>query len=296
MPLRSFALVIAMVASTAQGRPPLKSDPPVVCEQCAAWNAPHEPFRIFGNTYYVGTAGLSAVLISSDDGLVLLDGALPQSAPLIDRNIRTLGFRTEDIRLILNSHAHYDHAGAIAALQRVSGAIVASSPAGARALEQGNPGPDDPQAGSGAFPAVKNVRIVADGEVLRIGPLDVAAHFTPGHTPGSTTWTWQSCEGSKCLNIVYADSLTAVSRPGFRFTGDTNSPSRIESFRASIAKVAALPCDIMLSTHPEFSELSKKLSRREKEPSINPFIDAAACRVYAAGALKGLERRIADER
>ena len=110
-----------------------------------AWNAAHEPFRVFGNTYYVGVAGLSSVLVASDQGLILLDGGLPQSAPLIDASIRKLGFRTEDVRLILNSHTHYDHAGGIAALQRVSGAIVAASASGARAIESGGPPADDPQ-------------------------------------------------------------------------------------------------------------------------------------------------------
>ncbi len=271
------------------------SDPPITCDSCEAWNAPQAPFRIFGNTYYVGTAGLSAVLITSANGLILLDAALPQSARLIDQNIRAMGFRTEDVKLIVNSHAHYDHAGAIAALQRASGAVVAASPSSARALEQGKPVSDDPQAGSSAFPPAKSVRVVTDGEVLRIGTLAITAHFTPGHTPGSTTWTWRSCEGSRCLNLVYADSLNSVSLPGFRFTGDATHPSRVESFRQSIAKVAALPCDILVTVHPEFAGMSKKLALRAQQPETNPFIDTNACRVYAATASKSLDRRIAEE-
>jgi len=116
-------------------------DLPHHCGGCDAWNAPREPFRIFGNSYFVGPAGLGSVLITSPRGHILLDGALPQSAPLIDANIRKLGFRTEDIRLIVNSHAHYDHAGGIAALQRISKATVAASAAGARALQDGAPTP-----------------------------------------------------------------------------------------------------------------------------------------------------------
>ena len=138
---------------------------------------------MFGNTYYVGVKGLSAVLITSDGGLILLDGALPQSAAVIDENIRKVGFRTADIKLILNSHAHYDHAGGIAALQRASGAVVAASPSGARALEQGGPTADDPQfVLAGKFPAVAKVRIVGDGEVLRVGNLAVTAHLTRPYT------------------------------------------------------------------------------------------------------------------
>ena len=295
MTLRVLVIALAAVASFGQGRSSVVSDPAIACGQCEAWNAPQGPFRVFGDTYYVGTAGLSAVLITSDNGLILLDGALPQSARLIDQNIRAMGFRTEDLRLIVNSHAHFDHAGAIAALQRASGAVVAASPAGARALEQGQPVSDDPQAGSSAFPPAKRVRVVTDGEVLRVGTLAITAHLTPGHTPGSTTWTWRSCEGSRCLNIVYADSLNAVSSPGFRFTGDVTHPSRIESFRKSIAKVAALPCDILLTVHQEFASMSKKLALRAQQPATNPFIDANACRAYAATASKSLDRRIAEE-
>ena len=294
--IKSLAMLLVVVAVLAQGRGAVIADPAIACDACAAWNAPQAPFKVFGNTYYVGTAGLSSVLVTSDAGHVLLDGALPQAAPLIDQNIRSLGFRTEDIRLIVNSHAHFDHAGAIAALQRASGAAVAASPAGARALEDGRPVPDDPQAATSPFPAVTSVRVIKDGETLRVGPLAVTAHFTPGHTPGSTTWTWQSCEDARCLHVVYADSLNAVSLPGFRFTGDATHPSRVEPFRKSIAVVAALPCDVLLTVHPEFADTSKKLARRAAQPESNAFIDANACRVYAAGALDRLEQRIATER
>jgi metallo-beta-lactamase class B len=129
----------------------------------------------------------------------LLDGGLPQSAPLIDASIRKLGFRTEDVRLIVNSHAHYDHCGGIAALQRTSGAIVTASASGARAIESGEPPADDPQYAFGKandFPPVKRVKVVADSETLRVGDLAITAHLTPGHTPGSTTWAWRSCEAS----------------------------------------------------------------------------------------------------
>lgn len=257
MALRLLAGGLLALASLGQDGPGVIADAPMVCDQCETWNAPQQPFRVFGNTYYVGTAGLSAVLVVSDDGLVLLDGALPQSAPLIDKNIRSLGVRTDNVRLILNSHAHVDHAGGIAAIQRATGAVVASSASGARALEQGRPLPEDPQAGSGDFPPVRNVRIVGDREVLRVGPIAIT---------------------------------------GFRFSGDATHPSRVESFRQSIAKVAALPCDVLLSVHPEFVQIPQKLAVRAKQPQTNPFVDANACREYAAAASSSLDRRITDER
>ena len=204
-------------------RSTFQSDSPHKCASCDEWNKPREPFRLFGNSHYVGTDGLSAILIAGDAGLVLLDGGLEQSAARIDASIRTLGFRTEDVKLIVNSHAHYDHAGGIAALQRASGATVAASPSGALALERGENTTDDPQFGFGkeenGFPPVTNVKVIKDGETLRVGNVAITANFTPGHTPGSTTWTWRSCEGTTCLSMVYADSLSAVSAPGLQVHG-----------------------------------------------------------------------------
>jgi metallo-beta-lactamase class B len=294
-----LSIAIAFPIASASGRPSFRADAPKTCESCAAWNAPQEPFRVFGNTYYVGVAGLSSILITSPKGHILLDGGLPQSAPLIDASIRKLGFRTEDVRLIVNSHAHYDHCGGIAALQRASGAVVAASAAGARAIESGAPPADDPQYGFGnaanGFPAVKRVKVVADGETLRVGALAVTAHLTPGHTPGSTTWTWRSCEGARCLQIVYADSLNSISAPGFRFSGDATHPSIEATFRNSMAKVGGLPCDILLAVHPSFAGIDDKLRRRREQPGSEPFVDPTACRTYAADAAKRLDQRIADE-
>lgn len=274
------ALAVAFLSTAwLAGRPAWHPDPPIPCDSCAEWNAPRPPFRVYGNTYFVGPAGLGSVLVTSDAGHILLDGALPQSAPLIDANIRALGFRTEDVRLIVNSHAHFDHAGGIAALQRASSATVAASPAGAHALERGQPVPEDPQfafgRASNAFPAVKKVRVIKDGATLRVGPLAVTAHLTPGHTPGSTTWTWRACEAARCLDVVYADSLNAVSAPGFRFSGDATHPSVVETFRRSIAIVEGLPCDILLAVHPSFADMDRKLAARAQGPPSAPFIDPA---------------------
>lgn len=278
MRLQFLLAALACAAAAAPSDPKLQPDPPISCPDCDAWNAPQEPSRVFGNTYSVGTVGLGSILVTSSAGHILLDGGLPQSAPLIDAGIRKLGFRTADVRLILNTHAHYDHAGGIAALQRATGAMVVASPAGAQALERGEPTADDPQFGFGPaknrFPPAKSVRVVKDGEVLGVGDLAVTARFTPGHTPGSTTWTWRACEGAVCKDIVYADSLNAISAPGFRFTGEAG---RVDAFRRSIATVRDLPCDVLLGVHPA-------------------YLTARNCREYADEALGRLEQRITEER
>lgn len=286
------ALVVLSIVAAGLAQAP---DAPIACASCAEWNRPLAGFKIFGNTYYVGTAGLSAVLVTSPQGHVLLDGGLPQSAPLIEQNIRALGFRLSDVRLIGNSHAHYDHAGGIAALQRASGATVATSDWGARVIAGGRPLPDDPQFGIALpFPRVSPVRAVFDGEVLTAGDLKITARFTPGHTPGGTTWTWKSCEGARCLDVVYADSLNAVSAPGFRFTAGSQPVAG--ALRRSIATVERLPCDIIISVHPGFTDVEKKLARLKAEPNVNPFIDPRGCRAYANGAARRLEQRIKEEK
>jgi len=297
-----IALLVAFALLQSPPAPPKNpvDDPPKVCDSCDEWNQAQAPFKLHGRSYYVGTKGLSAVAIETSAGVILLDGGLPQSAPVIEANLRAVGLNVRDVKLIVNSHAHYDHAGGIARLQRDSGAMVAASASGAKALEAGGPGPDDPQFGKdgkdGAFPRVRDVRVVADGQELRVGDTVITAHLTPGHTPGSTTWTWKSCEAGACLDLVYADSLTAVSLDGFRFTGDRAHPDLSGEFQRSIARVEALPCDLMLSTHPGASGLFERLERRKSSPTPDPLIDRDACRAYAANARKNLAQRLQTER
>ena len=161
------------------------------------WNAPHPAQKIYGNTYYVGVAGLSSILIDTGKGLILLDGDLVQSVPHIEKNVASLGFHLKDIKYIANSHSHFDHAGGIAELQRMTGATVIASTWGAKALRAGHVIDGDPQFGyakDSGFPPVTDVRAVRDGETIALGDVKLVAHYTPGHTPGSTTWTWRSCE------------------------------------------------------------------------------------------------------
>ena len=266
------------------------------CASCEGWNKPQAPFKLVGNTYYVGTKELSALLVTSRNGHVLLDGALPQSAQQIAANIKALGFRIEDVKLILNSHAHWDHAGAIAALQKASGATVVASESGAKVLRNGTIGSDDPQYDAKEpvhFPKVPNVRAVADNEVVGVGDIAIKAVMTPGHTPGSTTWTWKSCEGGKCYDVVYADSLTAVSMDGFRFTGGNGKPDISRSFRSAIERVGKLKCDVIVSTHPGFTDTMDKLARTTA--AHNGFL-GGGCAEYAAASLKRFDERIATER
>ncbi len=216
-PSRTSILAFLLLVPGSSLLPARPVDPP--CANCAVWNTPQKPFRIYGNTYYVGPHGLSSILLTSDAGHVLIDGALAESVPQIVANIKALGFRIEDVKLILNSHVHFDHAGGIAELQRLSGAQVVASEWSAAVLKAGRVSPDDPQYGViRPAPPVAHVKILSDGQTLHVGPLALTAHFTPGHTAGGTSWTWQSCAGGQCQNLVYADSVNASAADGIKFT------------------------------------------------------------------------------
>lgn len=269
----------------------------VNCGRCQEWNQEQMPFHVYGNTWYVGTKGLSSILITSPRGHILLDGALPQSAAAIQKHIRGLGFRVEDVKLIANSHAHFDHAGGIAALQNASGAMVVASASGAQVLKNGTAGEDDPQFEPNAnlsFPKVAEVQMAQEGQVIKVGDLAITAHMTPGHTPGSTTWSWQSCEKGRCLEVVYVDSLSAITAKGFAFSGNAQHPDISEKFKASIAKVAQLKCDIVLAPHPSLVDTFEKLAK--KNSRNNPFIDANGCREYAEGFSKDFDAQLERER
>jgi metallo-beta-lactamase class B len=259
------------------------------------WNVTQKPFRIFGNTYYVGVRGLSSILVTSPQGHILLDGALPESAAKIEANVRALGFRPRDIKIILNTHDHFDHAGGIAALAEKTHARVMASPSSAKVLESGAPAAEDPQfAIAESIPTVPHVETLADGETVRIGSLALTAHFTPGHTPGGTSWTWTACEKENCKAIVYADSLTPVSAEGFRFSDGKTYPNARRDFEKSFTVLESLPCEILLTPHPELSDLWGRLERREKGNAL-AMVDAAACTRLVEGARASLARRLAKE-
>jgi metallo-beta-lactamase class B len=265
---RIYFASAAIVTLTACGPRELQPDAPFECDQCDAWNEPQEPFRVHGNTWFVGTGGLSSILIESDDGLILIDGGLPQSAALIDANIRSLGFDPLSIKAILLSHPHFDHAGG------------------------GQLSEDDPQyvadAEYGSFPGVSNVTVVSDGEFVSVGNVDVRAVYTPGHTAGSVTWTWESCALNSCYDVVYADSMSPVSAQGFSFAATGVADQIIES--AGI--IGDLDCDILLSPHPFFFGMYDKLERRDEG---NPFVNGLACMFYAESSLDWLEQRLKAE-
>ncbi|MEX2571560.1 MAG: subclass B3 metallo-beta-lactamase [Gemmatimonadota bacterium] len=290
--LSVLSLVCAVEAATAAAQSSLTGEyAPGECTYCDEWNEPQESFRLFGDTYYVGTRGLTAVLITSDEGHVLIDGGIPASAPLILENIAALGFDIADVALLLNSHAHFDHSGGLAALQAASGARVAASAESAPVLESGESMPGDPQHGGLlAFPAVRVDERITHGQTLRVGPLALTGYVTPGHAPGGTTWTWRSCDGNRCLDFVYADSHSAVSADGFHFS-DASNAEYLERFEEGFAVLEQLPCDVVIAPHPSQASFWERLRNRPQG-----LVDEDGCRQYVEAARVQLQRRLAEER
>ena len=284
---------------SAQARPAPGDDPllqPIVPEYARRWLGVEAPVRLYGNTYLVGFSGLDVVLISTSDGLILIDGALPQAVPAIEDNIRRLGFRIEDVKYILSTEPHYDHAGGLAALARDSGATVVASPAAAAVLRRGRSGADDPQAAwLEPFPGVERVRALHDGEILRLGDVEITARATPGHTPGSMSWSWRSCENGDCKTVVFGSSLNPIAADGYRFSDSANR-ALLDGFRSTFASLRAMPCDILLSAHMEQSGGDVRLARLRQGVEPNPFIDPTACAAYADKHKALLDRRLERER
>lgn len=259
------------------------------CASCVEWNRPMRPLHIFGNTYWVGTEGLGAILIASPDGHILIDGGLPDSAPRILASIRALGFDPADVDLLLNSHVHYDHAGGLAALESVTGAVVAASRPSAAVLQRGRPGPDDPQHEiAHPIPPVREVSAFDNGDTLRVGGIEVRALLTPGHTAGGTSWTWRSCEGDRCLDFVYADSLTPVSADGYRFS---DHPEVVAGFQHAFAALESAACDVVITPHPSASQFFERF-----RGGIETLVAADGCRRYVATARERLAARLERER
>lgn len=292
MALRPMAISAAIIASAPLHAAPA-AGPASIAEhqrQCAGkdgWSDPAPPIRIFANVYDIGSCGITVLLITGPKGHILIDAATAQAVPSIIANIERLGLRPTDVRYLLTTHEHVDHVGGLHAIQQRTGATLIASAAARPMLENGTPASDDPQRGSiPDFAGARVGRIVRDGETIALGSLRLTAHLTPGHSPGGTSWSWTACAGKSCRRIVYADSLSAVSADAYRFA---DYPAYVARLRATIAKVAALRCDLLITPHPASSNLYDRLAGKA------PLIDSKACATYAATARKILDQRLAHE-
>lgn len=262
-----------------------------------AMNEPAAPFRIIGNIYSVGASDVTSFLIVTPAGDILLDGGFAETAPQIEANIQKLGFKLADVKFLLNSHAHFDHAGGLAELRKRTGAKFVAMDGDAGVLASGGAS-DFAFGGSQQFPPIKPDRAIHDGDTVELGGVTLRAHLTAGHTRGCTTWTMTTEENGKSYNVVFAGSSSILS--GYEFIDRPGHPASYVGMGAdydrTVRVLESLPCDVFLAPHGSFFNLTGKREALAAGAKVNPFIDPAGYRAYVAGVRKAVEQEWDRER
>lgn len=281
--MRKFLIVALVTCSSV-----LAQDDPV----WRSWNQPVAPFRIAGNIYYVGANEITSYLITTPMGHILLDGGFKETAPMILANIEKLGFRPKDVRILLSSHAHFDHAGGLAELKRATGAKFYASAEDLPALARG--GLDDPQFGDKyPFPPVEADRVVRDGERIEIDGTSLTAHITAGHTRGCTTYTMDVRDGGLTRGVVFFCSPSVPSE--YKLVGNAKYPDVAADYRKQFATLPKFDCDIPLASHGSFFSLEEKRKQLASDPKSDPFVDPKGCRDLIAEMEKRFEAALAKQ-
>ena len=256
------------------------------------WNRPVEPFRVAGNVYYVGASGVSAFLITTPQGHILVDTGFPETVALVELGVRKLGFRMEDISILLASHAHYDHAGGVAEVKSRTGARFLVNPAEVGPFSRGGKG-DFAFGDTYAFRPLKPDGVLRDGGEVRLGGVVVTAHFTPGHTKGCTSYTTTVREGRNSYHVAI---LCSVSAPGYQLVNNRQYPGIVEDFQATFKKLRALPCDVFLAGHSWEFGLAEKLKARGNGASGNPFVDPEGYRRWVERSEAAFRKQLEEQR
>jgi metallo-beta-lactamase class B len=258
------------------------------------WDEPTDPIKIVGPLYFVGTMGLSSWLFTTPEGHILLNTGMPTSGPLIVESIRKLGFKPEDIKIIINGHAHSDHAGAFAEMKKISGAQIAIMEADVPSIEDG--GKSDFHYGTDwkimGFPPVKVDRILRDGDTVRLGDVVLTAYNTPGHTRGSTTWVTELFDSGKAYKVVFIDG--GGFNPGYRVAKDPSYPGIEVDYRNTHHMHELLKPDIWLGHHTEYFDLAGKRKLAETE-GPNAWVDPEGYRRFVAGKKRAFEDEVDEE-
>jgi metallo-beta-lactamase class B len=254
---------------------------------------PFAPFRIVGNVYYVGASEVTSYLIATPRGHILLDGGFAETAPQIAASVETLGFRLADVKVLLNSHAHFDHAGGLAELKRRTGAALAASAADALLLARGGHG-DFRFGDTLTFPPVVADRILKDGDTVSLGGTVMTAHLTPGHTQGNTTWTTTVEEKGRSYRVAFMASASI--NPGVVLLGNPTYPGIAGDYAKAFQVMRSLPCDVFLAPHGSFFDLQGKAKRLAAGEAPNPFVDPAGCRAYIGRMEEAYEEQLRKEK
>lgn len=230
-------------------------------------NAPYAPYKIIGNVYYIGTPILGSFLVSTRDGLILINSDYEATVPVLKANVEKLGFKMTDVKILLGSHAHGDHMEGDAMLKEMSGAQVVAMAEDVPALQAIKP------AGK-AHPIDK---IIHDGDQISLGGVTLTAHLTPGHTKGCTTWTLKTEEGGKSYDVVIIGS--AGVNPGVQLVNNKDYPNIADDFIHTFQTLRSLPCDVPLGSHPAMFGMTAKIAKLQAGGGPNPFIDAEGYRI-----------------
>jgi metallo-beta-lactamase class B len=254
------------------------------------WNAPHEPFRIIDNIYYVGTEGLASYLIVTPKGNILIDTVMPESTALIKANIEKLGFKVRDIKMMLNTHAHIDHTGGFAEIKHETGAKMVAGAAD-KPLLQGGYYPGERKNTDLAFPAVKVDRTVKEGDKVTLGGVTLVAHATPGHSPGCTSWEMKVKDGAEQRDVLFFCSATVALN---RLVGSATYPGIVADYQKTFAKAGKLKPDILLAPHPEmYGMKEKREAMRDGAP--NPFVKPGEFAAYVGKLEDGFKEQLAKQ-
>lgn len=278
----TLLVVLALLAVPLVAR--AQSDPAM-----RAMNQPVPPFHLIGNIYYVGASDVTSFLIVTRAGDILLDGGFVQTAPQIEANIRKLGFKLSDVKILLNSHAHFDHAGGLAELKRRTGARFAAMEGDAALLGRGGRG-DFYFGDRSTFPPIKVDRVLHDGDTVTLGGVTLTAHLTAGHTRGCTTWTMVTKDRGKQLHVVFVGSTSVLS--GYRLVAKESYPGIAADYERSFRVLRSLPCDVFLGAHGQFFNLTAKREALAHSPERNPFIDPAGYRAYVDNAERAFQEAL----
>jgi metallo-beta-lactamase class B len=271
--------------------PPLTASPQM---DTSRWNDYEAPFRLAGPIYFVGTTHLAAFLIHTPQGHILIDGGMPSTAPIIEKSIKELGFKLEDIRILLTTQAHFDHVGSHAHFKKLSGAMVQAMDGDAQLLRDG--GKSDYLFASDAnfhFPPVAVDRVLKDGDIVTLGGERLTAHRTAGHTPGSTSYEMEINEAGQIRKVVFAASTTV--NPGTRLVKNPSYPGILEDYRKSFAVLASLQPDIWVSAHSEFFDLAGKRKKMSKDKPAAAFVDPDGYKQMVSSRKKAFEDLVAKE-
>jgi metallo-beta-lactamase class B len=283
---------VALVATLAA----LLLAPPAAPPQMdtSRWNDYEAPFRLAGPIYFVGTTNLAAFLIHTPQGHILIDGGMPSTAPVIEKSIKELGFKLEDIRILLTTQAHFDHVGSHAHFKKLSGAMVQAMDGDARLLRDG--GQSDYLFGSNAeyhFPPVAVDRVLKDGDVVTLGGERLIARRTAGHTPGSASYQMEINEGGQIYKVVFAASTSV--NPGTRLVKNPSYPGILEDYRKTFEVLASLQPDIWVSGHSGFFDLAAKRKKMSKDKPAAAFVDPEGYKRMVSTRKKEFEDLVAKE-